>query len=166
MFCAKFAENGPKVLEKIFFLFHQCIFDIILFSSHWKIPWPLFEKNLKSDVCLVFLEKKIKMWKIYKKTDGQVDDEKQAIRKAHLSFQLRLVNKKQPDLWNSITKSIFKKNPYSKLRGRIWFLAFASYSEVSKLESRSRQKLVFQTANNNFQTKNNEWMSWVSIITI
>ena len=94
MFCAKFAENGPKVLEKIFFLFHQCIFDIILFSSHWKIPWPLVETNLKSDVCLVFLEKKIKMWKIYKKTDGQVDDDKQAIRKAHLSFQHRWANKK------------------------------------------------------------------------
>ena len=36
---------------------------------------------------LVVLEKKMKMWKVYKKTDRQTD--RQTTRKAHLSFQLR-----------------------------------------------------------------------------
>ena len=39
------------------------------------------------------LEKKIKMWKVYRQTDRQAEgwtkDGKQVIRKAHLSFQLR-----------------------------------------------------------------------------
>ena len=41
----------------------------------------------------VVLEKKMKMWKVYRLTDGQTDrqtdDGRQVIRKAHLSFQLR-----------------------------------------------------------------------------
>ena len=35
------------------------------------------------------LEKKMKMWEVYRQTDGQTDDGWQVIRKAHLSFQLR-----------------------------------------------------------------------------
>ena len=41
----------------------------------------------------VVLEKKMKMWKVYRQTDGrtdrQIDAGRQVIRKAHLSFQLR-----------------------------------------------------------------------------
>ena len=37
----------------------------------------------------VILEKKMKMWKVYRQTDGRTDDRQQVIRKAHLSFQLR-----------------------------------------------------------------------------
>ena len=37
----------------------------------------------------VVLEKKMKMWKVYRWTDRQTDDGRQGIRKAHLSFQLR-----------------------------------------------------------------------------
>ena len=38
----------------------------------------------------VVLEKKSEIGKVYRQTDGQTDNERQAIRKAHLSFQLRL----------------------------------------------------------------------------
>ena len=41
------------------------------------------------------LEKKSKIGKFYRRTDRQTDDGRKAIRKAHLSFQLRLANKKQ-----------------------------------------------------------------------
>ena len=38
------------------------------------------------------LEKKLKMWKVYRRTDRQTDRQ-QAIRKAHLSIQLKIRNK-------------------------------------------------------------------------
>ena len=45
----------------------------------------------------VVLEKKMKMWKVYRQTDRQMDrqtdDGRQVIRKAHLSFQLRWAKK-------------------------------------------------------------------------
>ena len=37
----------------------------------------------------VVLEKKSRIGKVYRQTDGQTDDGRQAIRKDHLSFQLR-----------------------------------------------------------------------------
>ena len=47
----------------------------------------------------VVLEKKMKMWKVRegrtdRRTDRQTDDERQVIRKAHLSFQLRWAKNK------------------------------------------------------------------------
>ena len=48
---------------------------------------------------LVVLEKKMKMWKVYRLTDRQTDDGRQVIRKAHLSFQLR---------WAKNEKCMFK----------------------------------------------------------
>ena len=35
------------------------------------------------------LEKKSKIGKVYRQTDGRTDDGRKAIRKAHLSFQFR-----------------------------------------------------------------------------
>ena len=47
------------------------------------------------------LEKKSKIGKVYKRTDrqtdGQTDDGRKAIRKAHLSFQPRLAKKTRAD---------------------------------------------------------------------
>ena len=50
-------------------------------------------KDALGQVWLKFAQKKMKMWKVYRrtdrKTDRQTDDGRQLIRKAHLSFQLR-----------------------------------------------------------------------------
>ena len=40
------------------------------------------------EISSLILEKKSKMWKVYRRTDRQADG-RQAIRKAHFSFQLR-----------------------------------------------------------------------------
>ena len=45
------------------------------------------------ETCPVVLEKKSKIGKVYRQTDGQKDDGRRAIRKAHLSFQLRWAKK-------------------------------------------------------------------------
>mgnify|MGYP003684357691 CR=1 FL=1 len=62
----------------------------------------------------VVLEKKMKMWKVYRRTDrqtdrqtdgqtdGQTDDGRQVIRKAHLSFQLRWAKKSYLNHWGVI----------------------------------------------------------------
>ena len=41
----------------------------------------------------VVLEKMMKMWNVYRQTDGQTDDGQKVIRKAHLNFQLRWAKK-------------------------------------------------------------------------
>ena len=44
------------------------------------------------EIAPVVLEKKMKIWKVYRRTDN---DGQQVIRKAHLSFQLRWAKKKE-----------------------------------------------------------------------
>ena len=63
--CQDWVKLAPVVLDKIFFLI----------SSMFEIG-------------PVVLEKKLKIGNVYRWTDGQTDDGLQAIRKAHLSFQL------------------------------------------------------------------------------
>ena len=99
-FVPSLVEIGPVVLKKKIFKVCQCIFAISLLSHLGKGWGPSFEQTwiLITQGCFVpslveigpvVLEKKRKMWKVYRQTDnGQ-----QAIRKAHLSFQLRWAKK-------------------------------------------------------------------------
>ena len=70
------------------FTFHKCIFA---FFSPCKRAWPYISKNACDKfvaIDLVVLEKKMKMWKVYRQTDGRTDDGRQAIRKFRWSFSL------------------------------------------------------------------------------
>ena len=64
--------------------------DGILFIEQTWIPviQRCFVPNLV-EIGWMALEKKSKMWKVYRQTDGQTDIGRQVIRKAHLSFQFR-----------------------------------------------------------------------------
>ena len=83
-------------------------FAIFVIISPWKRAGPFIWTKLKPlhprMLCAKFgrnwhfvLEKKMKMWKVYRRTDGrtdrQTDDGRQVIKKAHLSFQLRWAKK-------------------------------------------------------------------------
>ena len=69
--------------------------------SPWRRVWPFnWKKNEcsphKNALCQVSLKweqwsyrKKMKMWKVKRQIEWQKDDEQEAIRKTHLSFQLR-----------------------------------------------------------------------------
>ena len=103
---------GPVVLEKKIFNSCQFIFINSRLSPLWEGRGPSFEQTWIPftqgyfvpslvEIGPVVLEKKMKMWKVYKqtdrrtdrRTDGQRDDGQQVIRKAHLSFQLRWAKK-------------------------------------------------------------------------
>jgi hypothetical protein len=71
----------------------------------------------------VVLEKKVENVKVYIQTDGQTDDGQRAIRKAHLSFQLRWAKNRillpwifPIQLWNTSYKSITKTRYMNKWR--------------------------------------------------
>ena len=94
------AEIGPMVLKKKIFQVCQCIFPFSLLSPLTKKRDPSFEQTgipitqgcfVPSLVKIgpVVLEKKSKIGKVYRWTDGQTEDRRQAIRKAHLTFKLR-----------------------------------------------------------------------------
>ena len=84
-------------------------FHYFIIISPWKRAGPFIWTNLNplhpGILCAKFgsnwpttdLEKKMKMWKVYRqtngRTDGRTDDGRQVIRKAHLSFQLRWAKK-------------------------------------------------------------------------
>ena len=96
MLCAKFGWNWPSGSEedfKILLMYFPYFVNII---SSWKNLNKLEIKSSKDALCQVWLklaqwfcmEKKMKMWKVYKHMDGQTDsltDRWQIIRKAHLS---------------------------------------------------------------------------------
>ena len=99
-----FVEIGPLVLEKEIFKYFQYNFTISLLSPLGEERGPSFKQTWIPSIhgcfvpCLVeigpvVLEKKLKMWKVYRQTDRQTDDRQQAIRKAHVSFQLRWAKK-------------------------------------------------------------------------
>ena len=82
-------------------------FHLLEMISFWKRLWPSFEQTWihftkkyfvpsLNEIGPVVLEK-MKMWKVYKQTDGQTDGRtdvrRQVIRKVHLSFQLRWAKK-------------------------------------------------------------------------
>ena len=102
-FVPSLVEIGPVALKKVFKVC-QCIFPISLLSPFRKGLGPSFEQTWipNTQGCFVpslveigpvVLEKKMKMWKVYRQMDRQrdrqTDDGQQGIRKAHLSFQLR-----------------------------------------------------------------------------
>jgi hypothetical protein len=87
-------EIGLLVLEKKIFKSFQCIFALLLLSPLGQKRSPSFE-NLESPPLRMIYANSGQNWpsgsgeefenvKVYRQTDGQ-----QAIRKAHLSFQLR-----------------------------------------------------------------------------
>ena len=91
-------EIGPVVLEKKMFKRCQFIFIISKLSPLWEGLSPSFEQTWIPftqedfvpslvEIGPVVLEKKMKMWKVYRqtdgRTDGRTDDGRQVIRKAH-----------------------------------------------------------------------------------
>jgi hypothetical protein len=91
-------EIGLLVLEEILKNF-QCIFTLSLLSPLGK-GVSLHLNNLESpppedDLCQVWSKlasgsgEEVNNVKVYRQMDEQTDNEQQAIRKAHLSFQLR-----------------------------------------------------------------------------
>ena len=99
-FVQSLVKIGQVVLEKKIFKSCQFIFIIFKLSPLWEGRGPSFDQTWIPftqgyfvpslvEIGPVVLEKKIKMWKIYRQTDGQTDDGRQVVRKAHLSFQLR-----------------------------------------------------------------------------
>ena len=96
----------------------------------------------------VVKEKKMKMWKVYRqtdgRTDGQTDDERQVIRKAHLSFQLRWAKKTQT--WNKC-KSQFKQSYRNKnIRNKPLFLLHSSYKYIPACFYCIQQKTIYNYA--------------------
>ena len=91
---------GPVVLEKKIFKWHHPIFAFSWLSPLWRGRGPSFEQTwspFTQGWCVpslvefgpAVLEKKSKMWKVNRQTDGRTDNGQKAIRKAHLSLQLR-----------------------------------------------------------------------------
>ena len=106
MLSAKFGWNWSSgSWEEGFIKFCQCNFTISPLSPLGEERGPAFEQTWipSTQGCFVpslveigqvILEKKLKMWKVYRRTDRQTtDDRQQVIRKAHLSFQLRWAKK-------------------------------------------------------------------------
>ena len=103
-FVLSLVEIGPGVLEKKIFKFVNLFLlfpNYLPFGKAMALHLKKLESPLPRDTNLVkigpvVLEKKMKMWKVYRqtdgRTDGQTDDGRQVIRKAHLSFQLRWAN--------------------------------------------------------------------------
>ena len=97
MHCAKFVWNCYSGSgEEDFLILSMYFFSISKLYPLGKGQGPSFEQTwipFTQGCCVpsfveigpVVLEKKSKMWKVYRQTD----DERQAIRKAHLSFQFR-----------------------------------------------------------------------------
>ena len=83
-FVPSLVEIGPVVLEKKIFKFCQCIFTISSLSPLGKGRGPSFEQiwipftqgcfvPSLVEIGPVVLEKKMKMWKVYRQTDRQTD---------------------------------------------------------------------------------------------
>ena len=85
------------LVEKKIFKFRQCIFTdslekgkaLHLIKPEFPSPKDALLPSLV-EIAQVVLEKRMKMWKVYGQMDGW-----QAIRKAHLSFQLRWAKKEK-----------------------------------------------------------------------
>ena len=95
--CAKFCWNWPSGFGEEDFKNLSMYFCNFVIISPWKRAEPFiwtpftlgwFVPSLV-EIGPVVLEKKVKMWKVYRRTDRQTDDGRLVIRIAHLSFQLR-----------------------------------------------------------------------------
>ena len=95
MLCAKFGWNWPSGSGEEDFLISSMYFRFFVIISPWKRAWPIIRTNWNSfaqecfvpsfvEIGSVVLAKKRKMWKVYRRSN-----ERQALRKAHLSFQIR-----------------------------------------------------------------------------
>jgi hypothetical protein len=87
-------EIDLLVLEKKIFLKFQNIFTHLLLSPLGEGQSPSFEQfripSPKDDLCQVWLKLVQWFWRRSRKSKSlQTDDRQKAIRKAHLSFQLR-----------------------------------------------------------------------------
>ena len=102
-FVSSLVEIGPVVLEKKIFKSYQFIFINSRLSPLCEGRGPSFEQTWIPytqgymyfvpslvEIGPVVLDKKMKMWKVFRqtdgRTDGRTDDGRQVIRKAHLSF--------------------------------------------------------------------------------
>ena len=97
-FLPSFIEIGRVVTEKNIFKIVK-YFRYFAIISPWKRLGPLFEQIWipVTQGCLVLslveigavVLEKMKMWNIYRQTNGKTDDGQQGIIKAYLRFQLR-----------------------------------------------------------------------------
>ena len=93
------------VMEKKIFKFRQCIFCNFVIITSWKRAWAFIWTNLNAlqprmHCCQFGWNWPSGSWGEVEnrkslQSDGQTDDGQKAIRKAHLSFQLRWVKKIQ-----------------------------------------------------------------------
>jgi hypothetical protein len=110
-FVPRLIEIGLLILEKkiIFFKFNEVL--LLLLSSLRK--WPVLHLNnsefplAKDNLCqfsLEFAQRFCRRSRKCKTLNRQTDDGQQAIRKAHLSFQLRWANKRNTKvMWETKT---------------------------------------------------------------
>ena len=101
MLSAKFGWNWLSSGEEDFLILSM-YFHYFVIISPWKRAEPCIWRNLnplyQRMLCVKFgwnrpsgsgEEMKMWKWRTDRQTDGQTDDRRQVIRKAHLSFQLR-----------------------------------------------------------------------------
>ena len=120
----------------------KTLWEII--ASSFEETWILFTQwcfvPSLVEIGSVVLEKKMKMWKVYRQTDAGW----QVIRKAHLSFQLRWAKKlKYNDIyrWLSIAQTLISWSSRSHAV-KLWSSFFSLYNKASLLPiSRSSQSL-------------------------
>ena len=126
MFCAKFGWNWPSGSGGEYFLISSMYFHYFVNISLGKGQGSPFEETWIPftqgwfvpslvEIGPVVLEKKMKMWNVYRRTDRQTDrqtdDGRQVIRKAHLSFQLRWPkNSIQNINYNELTEKNLQSN--------------------------------------------------------
>ena len=123
----------------------------LVIISPWKRAWLFIWTNWNPlhqgcfvpslvEIGPVVLDKKIKLWKVYRQTDGQMDgrtdDGRRAIRKTHFSFKLRWVKTLLNFNKGSCSKIFFK---VIKEKGKIMYWILWWYIFV--------QCLVQMTAN-------------------
>ena len=126
-FVPSLVEIGSVVLEKKIFKFCQCIFAISLLSPLGKGQGPSFEqiwipltqgcfvpRLVEIDPVVQEKMNNVKSLQTDGQTEGQTDDGRQVIRKAHLSFQLRWAKINALNLYWYKTSWKIRKNSTKK----------------------------------------------------
>ena len=120
MLCIKFGWNWPSGSGEEHFYKLSILF--LLFPNYlpfWKgvalhlnklQSWIPFTKGyFVPSLIETVLEKKMKMCKVNRRTDGRTDDRRQVVRKVHFSFQLRWAKNYENIFWYTY---IFKMNKH------------------------------------------------------
>ena len=118
-FVPRLVEVGPMVLEEKIFKIRQYIFRNFIIITAWKRAWPFIWTNLmalhpRMHCCKFGWNWCGFFWKFCKCIFAISDDGWQAIRKAHLSFQLRWAKNQN---WNSFLIRCIKWSLYIEYLG-------------------------------------------------